>query len=127
MADSTVVMWLVNGQSVESSYLNEWALQGGRRVSKVSGGCQIELRLVVVEMTEENVKTELKCITQNQGGRQEVVAQFQLEDSKFTWLVVAAVAISCFLTVVSIFLYILFKPKRKKKMDYILARQNSTF
>lgn len=49
------------------------------RVSKVSGGCQIELRLVVVEMTEENVKTELKCITQNQGGRQEVVAQFQLE------------------------------------------------
>ncbi|XP_018552015.2 interleukin-1 receptor type 2 isoform X2 [Lates calcarifer] len=127
MADSTVVMWLVNGQSVESSYLNGWALQGGRRVSKVSGGCQIELRLVVVEMTEENVKTELKCITQNQGGRQEVVAQFQLEDSKFTWLVVAAVAISCFLTVVSIFLYILFKPKRKKKMDYILARQNSTF
>lgn len=48
-------------------------------------------------------------------------------DSTFTWLVVAAVALSCFLTVVSIFLCVLFKPKRKKKMDYILARQNSTF
>lgn len=31
MADSTVVTWLVNGQSVESSYLDGRALQGGRR------------------------------------------------------------------------------------------------
>lgn len=30
-ADSTEVMWLVNGQSVASSYLDERALQGGRR------------------------------------------------------------------------------------------------
>ncbi|XP_071337408.1 interleukin-1 receptor type 2 isoform X2 [Trachinotus anak] len=127
MADSTVVTWLVNGQTVESSYLDGRALQGGRRVTKVSESCQIELRLIVVAMTEEDVKAELKCVTQNQGGRHEVVAQLQLEDSTFTWLVVAAVAVSCFLTVVSIFLCILFKPKRKKKMDYILARQNSTF
>ncbi|KAM9347794.1 interleukin-1 receptor type 2-like [Symphorus nematophorus] len=127
MADSTEVTWLIDGQSVESSYLDGRALQGGRRVTKVSEGCQIELRLILVEMTEEDMNTELKCVTQNQGGRQEVVAQLQLEDSTFTWLVVAVVATSCFLTVVSIFLYVLFKPKRKKKMDYILARQNSTF
>ncbi|XP_042350523.1 interleukin-1 receptor type 2 [Plectropomus leopardus] len=127
IADSTVVTWLVNDQSVESSYLNGRALQGGRRVTRVSEGCQIELRLVIVEMTEEDMKTELKCVAQNQGGRQEVVTQLQLEDSTFTWLVVAVVAASCFLIVVSIFLYVLFKPKRKKKMDYFLARQNSTF
>lgn len=30
-ADSTEVMWLVNSQSVESSYLDGRALQGGRR------------------------------------------------------------------------------------------------
>ncbi|XP_070770952.1 interleukin-1 receptor type 2 [Enoplosus armatus] len=127
MADSTVVTWLVNGQSVESSYLDGRALQGGRRVTRVLEGCQIELRLVVVAMMEEDVTTELKCVTENQGGRQEVIAQLHLEDSTFTWLVVAAVAVSCFLAVVSVFIYVLFKPKRKKKMDYFLARQNSTF
>ncbi|XP_029315038.1 interleukin-1 receptor type 2-like [Cottoperca gobio] len=127
MAESTEVTWLVNGQSVESSYLDGRALQGGRRVTRVSEGCRIELRLVVVAMTEEDVKTELKCVTQNPEGRQEVVAHLQLEDSTFTWLMVAAVAVSCFLTVVSIFLYVLFKPKRKNKMDYFLARQNSSF
>lgn len=47
-------------------------------------------------------------------------------DSAFTWLVVAVVAASCFLAVVSIFLYVLFKPKGKRKMDYVLARQGST-
>ncbi|XP_045910619.1 interleukin-1 receptor type 2 [Micropterus dolomieu] len=127
IAGSTVVTWLVNGQSVESSYLDGRALQGGRRVTKVSGGCQIELKLIVVAITEEDVETELKCVTQNQGGRQEVVAQLRLEDPTFTWLVVAAVAVSCFLTVVLVFIYALFKPKRNTKMDYFLARQNSTF
>ncbi|XP_034430891.1 interleukin-1 receptor type 2 isoform X2 [Hippoglossus hippoglossus] len=126
-ADSTEVAWLVNGQSVESSYLDGRALQGGRRVTKVTEGCQIELRLFVGGITEEDVKTELKCVTQNQAGRQEVVAQLHLEDSTFTWLVVAAVAVSCFLSVVSVFLYVLFKPNRKRKLDYFLARQNSTF
>ncbi|XP_034002515.1 interleukin-1 receptor type 2 isoform X2 [Trematomus bernacchii] len=126
-AESTVVTWLVNGQSVESSYLDGRALQGGRRVTRESEVCQVELRLLVVAMTDEDVNTELKCVAQNEGGRQEVVALLQLEDSSFTWLVVAVVAASCFLTVVSIFLYVLFKPKRTKKMDYFLARQSSTF
>lgn len=31
MADSTEVAWLVNGQSVESSYMDGRALQGGRK------------------------------------------------------------------------------------------------
>ncbi|XP_044222059.1 interleukin-1 receptor type 2-like [Thunnus albacares] len=126
-ADSTVVTWLVNGQSVESSYLDGRALQGARRHTRVSEGCQIELRLIVVAMTEEDIQTELKCVTQNEGGRREVVTQLQLENSTFTWVVVATVAVSCFLTVVSVFLYVLLKPKRKKKMDYFLALQNSTF
>ncbi|XP_053184815.1 interleukin-1 receptor type 2 [Scomber japonicus] len=126
-ADSTVVTWLVNGQSVESSYLDGRALQGEKRQARLSEGCQIELRLIVLELREEDVKTQLKCVTQNQGGTQEVIVQLQLEDSTFTWVVVAVVAVSCLLTVVSIYLYVLFKPIRKKKMDYFLARQNSTF
>ncbi|KAK2905768.1 interleukin-1 receptor type 2 isoform X2 [Channa argus] len=126
-ADSTVVTWLVNGQSVESAIHEKGVLLGERKVTRVYKGCQIELGLAVVAMTEKEVKTELKCVSQNKGGRQEVVIQLQLEDSTFTWLVVAVVAISCFLAVVSIFLNALLKPKRKKKMDYILARQNSTF
>lgn len=48
-------------------------------VTRVSEGCQIELRLIVVAMTEEDVNTELRCVTQNRGGRREVVAQLRLE------------------------------------------------
>ncbi|KAM4731934.1 interleukin-1 receptor type 2-like [Anableps anableps] len=127
LADSTVVTWLVNDQSVESSYLDRRALQEGRRVTQVSERCQIEVRLTIAAITEEDEKTEMKCVTQNTGGRQEVVAMLHLEDTTFTWLVVAMVTVSCFLVVVLIFLYVLFKPKTKKKMDYILARQSSTF
>ncbi|KAM6978613.1 interleukin-1 receptor type 2-like isoform 1-T2 [Tautogolabrus adspersus] len=127
MSDKTVVAWWVNGKSVESSYLDGRALQGGRRVTRVSEGCQIELRLIVVAVTKDDIKTQLKCITHNQGGRQEFVVKLQLEDSTFTWLVVAVVAVSCFLTVNAVFCYVLCKPQRKKKMDYFLARQNSTF
>ncbi|KAK5860668.1 hypothetical protein PBY51_022129 [Eleginops maclovinus] len=126
-AESTVVTWLVNDQSVETSYLDGRALQGGRRVTAESEVCQVELRLLIVAMTNEDVNTELKCVAQNKGGRQEVVALLQLEDTTSTWLLVATVAACFFLTVVSIFLYVLFKPKRTKKMDYFLARQNSTF
>ncbi|XP_034550648.1 interleukin-1 receptor type 2 [Notolabrus celidotus] len=127
MSESTLVTWRVNGQSVESSYLDGRALQGWKRVTRVSEGCQTEMRLAVVAVTEEDVKTELKCITENPGGKQEVFVQLQLEDSTLTWLVFGVVAAFCFLTVVLIFLYVLFKPKRKNKMDYFLARQNSTF
>ncbi|XP_068185613.1 interleukin-1 receptor type 2 [Antennarius striatus] len=127
MADATVVTWLIDGQSVEESYLNGRALQGGRRVTRLPDGCHIELRLIIVKVTEEDVETRLKCVTHNKGGTQEVVTRLQLEDSTSTWLVVTSVAVLCFLTVVSIFLYVLFKPKGKRKMDYILARQNSTF
>ncbi|XP_054887872.1 interleukin-1 receptor type 2 [Poeciliopsis prolifica] len=125
--DSTVVTWLVNGQSVESTYLDRRALQGGRRVTRVPERCQIEVRFVISAMTEEDEKTEMKCVTQNAGGKQEVVTMLRLEDDTFTWLVVGVVTASCFLTVVCVFLYVLFKPKTKKKMDYILARQSSTF
>lgn len=34
---------------------------------------------MVVEITEEDTKTELKCVAQNQGGRQEVVSWIRLE------------------------------------------------
>ncbi|KAM6934570.1 interleukin-1 receptor type 2-like [Xenentodon cancila] len=126
-AESTLVTWLVDGQPVESSYLDKRALQGGRRVTRVSQGCGIELRLIIATVSEEDIKAEVKCVAQNKGGRREVVARLRLEDPTFTWLVVAAVGMSCFLAVVSVFLYVLFKPKRIKKADYFLARQNSSF
>ena len=56
------------------------------RVTKVTEGCHIELRLIVVAILEEDVKTELKCVTQNQAGRQEVVAQLHLEGKLCTVL-----------------------------------------
>uniref|UniRef100_A0A3Q2PQD7 Interleukin-1 receptor type 2 n=1 Tax=Fundulus heteroclitus TaxID=8078 RepID=A0A3Q2PQD7_FUNHE len=127
LADSTVVTWLVNGQSVELSYLDMRALQGGRRVTLESERCQIELRLVISIITEEDARTEMKCVAQNAGGRQEVVTMLQLEDTTFTWLVVAVVMVSIFLAVISAFVYVLFKPKTTKKTDYILARQSSSF
>uniref|UniRef100_A0A3B3DRD9 Interleukin-1 receptor type 2-like n=1 Tax=Oryzias melastigma TaxID=30732 RepID=A0A3B3DRD9_ORYME len=127
-ADSTLVTWQVDDQSVESSYLSRRALQGGREVTRVSTVCQIELRLIIAEISEEDDQTEIKCVAQNMGGRQEVVARIKLEDGNVTWVIVAAVALFCFLVVVSIFLVVLFKPnEKKKKMDYFLARQSSTF
>ncbi|CAN9498506.1 unnamed protein product [Ophioblennius macclurei] len=126
-ADSTEVTWLVNGQSLEASYLDGKALHGWRRVTPWADACRVELRLLVRLITEEDHDTEVKCVAQNGAGMQEVVTRLRLEDSTSTWIVVGAVAASCFLAVVSIFLYVLFKPERKKRrMDYILARQNST-
>lgn len=49
------------------------------RVARVSERCQIELRLLIAVITEEDEKTEMKCVTQNMGGRQEVVAMLHLE------------------------------------------------
>lgn len=49
------------------------------RVTRMSEGCQIELRLIVLALTEKDASTELRCVTQNQAGRQEVVTHLQLE------------------------------------------------
>uniref|UniRef100_A0A8C6TEA8 Ig-like domain-containing protein n=1 Tax=Neogobius melanostomus TaxID=47308 RepID=A0A8C6TEA8_9GOBI len=127
-AESTLVMWLVDGQSVEASYLDGRALQGGRRVGHVPGGCHVEVRLIILEMRERDTQAELKCVAQNQHGRQEVSVRLQLEDSTHTWLVVSSVALLCFLFVVSVFLCILVRPRlSRSKVDYTLARQDSTF
>lgn len=48
-------------------------------VTKVPGLCQVQLRLLIVRVTGEDRGTEVKCVAQNQGGRQEVAAQLQLE------------------------------------------------
>lgn len=89
----------------------------------MTGGCQVEVRLAFLALTDRDTEAELKCVTQNEGGTQEVVVQLRLEDSLSTWLVVASVISCCFLSMVSVFLYFLFKPKRKA--DYFLARQTS--
>ncbi|KAK7905095.1 hypothetical protein WMY93_017702 [Mugilogobius chulae] len=128
MADSTEVTWLVNGQLVESSYLDGRALQGGRRVERLSKGCHVVLRLMILDMREKDTEADLKCVAQNQHGRQEVAVWLQLEDSTHTWLVVSVVALLCLLAVISVFLCVLFKPKSNRtKLNYTLARQNSSF
>ncbi|CAG5865294.1 unnamed protein product [Menidia menidia] len=126
VADSTVVRWLVNGQSVESSPLDKRALEGGRRVTSGAEGCWIELRLAVVEITGGDERAEVSCSARNGAGTREVFVRLQLEDATLTWMAVAAVAGCCLVGVVSIFLCVLFGPRRKTKMDYFLARQNSS-
>lgn len=123
-AESTVVTWLWNGHSVESSF-NGRALQGGRRVTSVADGCQVELRLIVLELSEEDTRAQLTCVTHNQGGKQEVIVLLKLEDTLTVWLTIAIGVSVCLLTVIGVFLYYLLKPRRK--MDYFLARQNSIF
>ncbi|XP_072300105.1 interleukin-1 receptor type 2 [Eucyclogobius newberryi] len=128
MAESTTVTWLVNDQSVESSYLDERALQGRRRVEILSEGCNVVVRLMILEMRQKDTEAELKCFAQNQYGRQEVDVRLQLEDSTHTWMVVSCVTVLCLLCVVSVFLCVLFRTRSSRpKLDYTLARQNSSF
>lgn len=126
-ADATVVEWHINGQSAETTYLDGWGLLRGRRVTTVQGGCYIELRLVVMALTEVDTRADLKCVAHNKGGRQEVFSRLQLEDSASLWLMVGGVSLSCVLTVVLVFIYVLCKSNNERKKDYILARQNSGF
>uniref|UniRef100_A0AAY4BQP3 Ig-like domain-containing protein n=1 Tax=Denticeps clupeoides TaxID=299321 RepID=A0AAY4BQP3_9TELE len=48
-------------------------------------------------------------------------------DSVSVWMVVAVICSSFCLLVVSVFLYLLLKPRQQKQRDYFLARQDSTF
>ncbi|XP_061142202.1 interleukin-1 receptor type 2 isoform X1 [Syngnathus typhle] len=126
----TGVWWYADGVQVDASRLHGRSLQTGRRETRVGPGCQVEVGLVIMSMTEEEEGAELTCVTQNQDGRREVTVTLHLEDSSTTWLVVACVSIFCFLAVLSIFLYaLLIKPKlkknTKKNADYFLARQDS--
>ncbi|XP_049584600.1 interleukin-1 receptor type 2 isoform X2 [Syngnathus scovelli] len=126
----TAVWWFADGVQIDASRLHGRALQTGRRETRVTPGCQVEVGLVIMSMTEEEEGVELTCVTQNQDGRREVTVTLHVEDSSMTWVVVGCVSISCFLVVLSIFLYaLLIKPKlkknTKKNADYFLARQDS--
>lgn len=119
-AQSTDVIWLVNGQPAEKSYLGGRAFQTEKSIT----GHHLEVQLVILELQPEDNGTELKCICQNQDQKQEVVAQIKLEDSESLWLVVAATS-SCFILVVCVFAYHLCQ-KPQKRGDYVPARQSST-
>lgn len=57
------------------------------RVTRVSQGCNIELRIIIAAVSEEDDKTEIKCVTENIGGRQEVVTRLRLEGGwSFLWM-----------------------------------------
>ncbi|XP_062862070.1 interleukin-1 receptor type 2 [Trichomycterus rosablanca] len=118
----TNLTWLVNGQPVESSYLNGRAYQSARRME----GGNLELHLVFLEVHEEDVRAELACASQNLLGSQKVFVQIKLEESMCAWMVVGAVSSCFFLLVVFVFLRLLCS-KQQKQNDYILARQNSSF
>uniref|UniRef100_A0AAV2JVR7 non-specific serine/threonine protein kinase n=1 Tax=Knipowitschia caucasica TaxID=637954 RepID=A0AAV2JVR7_KNICA len=127
IAELTQVMWLVNGQSVESSYLDGRALEGGRRVDKAFEGCLIKLRLLLLDMTQKDTEVELKCVAHNQHGGQEVDVRLQLEDSTHTWVVVWCAALFCLALVVFFFLWAFFRPySSRSKADYIPARHHSS-
>ncbi|XP_076854541.1 interleukin-1 receptor type 2-like isoform X2 [Brachyhypopomus gauderio] len=119
--DHTEVTWLVNGQSVDRSYMSQRAFQADRRVLR----SHVEVDLVFLQVHEEDTHAELKCVAQNSSGKQEVITHITLEDSITTWLVVAAVSSGFFLLVVSVFLYQLC-PKTHRRKDYVLARQSNS-
>uniref|UniRef100_A0A3Q2Y8S7 Interleukin 1 receptor type 2 n=1 Tax=Hippocampus comes TaxID=109280 RepID=A0A3Q2Y8S7_HIPCM len=124
------VWWSADGVQVDASRLNGRVLQAVSR--RVESGCLVEVSLLVAAMTEQEEGAELTCVAQNQDGRREVTITLHVEDSSMTWLVVACVSTSCFLAVLSVFLYVLLiKPKLKKKTkknaNYFLARQDSAF
>uniref|UniRef100_A0AAY4BQY5 Ig-like domain-containing protein n=1 Tax=Denticeps clupeoides TaxID=299321 RepID=A0AAY4BQY5_9TELE len=87
----------------------------------------VEASLVVLEVREEDTEVEFKCVAQTSSGLQEVFAQIKLADSVSVWMVVAVICSSFCLLVVSVFLYLLLKPRQQKQRDYFLARQDSTF
>ncbi|KAI7808307.1 interleukin-1 receptor type 2 isoform X1 [Triplophysa rosa] len=119
-AEFTDVTWMIGGTSVENSYLGKRVFQKEKRIS----ANHIEVQLVILKLQKEDNGAELKCISQNQAKKQEVVTEIKLEDSESVWLVVA-VAFSYFILVVFIFLYHLCQ-KPQKQQVYILAQQKST-
>ncbi|GAA6099339.1 interleukin-1 receptor type 2 [Tachysurus ichikawai] len=119
--DVTELTWLVDGQSVGGSHLHGRVFQEAKRVS----AGHVEALLVFLEVHKEDTRAELKCVAVNLSGKQEVVIQIKLEDSILPWLVVALVASSFFMLVLCVFVHLLCRQRRKH--DYILARQNSTF
>lgn len=65
---------------LQRRYLIQASVYVPFRVTRLSEDhCQIEVMLILSSMTEEEVKTELKCVAQNRGGRQEAVTQLRLE------------------------------------------------
>ncbi|XP_018595383.1 interleukin-1 receptor type 2 [Scleropages formosus] len=119
-ANSTEVTWLVNGLNIEESVLRGRAFLGERVISR-SERTLIELKIIILELHEEDSSAEIKCVARSPGGRRDVVAQVRVEDP-FVWLTVGCIGAAAFLTTVSLFLYLLLKPERK---DYVLARQSS--
>ncbi|KAJ8349928.1 hypothetical protein SKAU_G00250580 [Synaphobranchus kaupii] len=124
-ADTTEVTWLINGHTVQESFLSSRVLMGEKKVTVENGVNYIELGLIFLELFEEDTRAEIKCVAQNHGGREEVVVQVRLEDSTFMWFIVAAAGTVCFLMMACVILYQLLNTRRKTK--YMLARQSSTF
>ncbi|TUB52972.1 Interleukin-1 receptor type 2 [Bagarius yarrelli] len=118
--DIAELTWLVDGQLLDRSYLHGRAFQEIRVSSD-----HVEALLVFPEVREEDTKARLSCVAQNGSGKQEVVIRITLEDSMWTWLVVALVGSSFFMLVVCVLLHLLCRQQRKH--NYLLARQNSTF
>nr|XP_055072365.1 interleukin-1 receptor type 2 isoform X2 [Misgurnus anguillicaudatus] len=118
-AESTEVTWVIDETSVENSYLGERAFQTEKKIL----ANHIEVKLVILQLQEEDNGAQLKCISQNQAQKQEVVAQIKVEvqDSKSLWLLVAMAP--CFIVVGFVFLYHLCQ-RPEKQHDYVLASQN---
>ncbi|XP_077472572.1 interleukin-1 receptor type 2-like [Stigmatopora argus] len=122
---STSVWWTAIGVDVEASPYR-------RREGREASDCWMNATLVVQAMTEQEEGAQLTCLAQNLDGRRQVTVTLRLQDSSGTWLVVGCVSTSCFLVVVSCFLYVLLiKPqlqkRKKRKADYFLTRNSSTF
>ncbi|XP_077584716.1 interleukin-1 receptor type 2-like [Stigmatopora nigra] len=122
---STSVWWTASGVDVEASPYR-------RREGREASGCWVNATLVVRAMTEQEEGAQLTCLAQNLDARRQVTVTLRLQDSSGTWLVVGCVSTSCFLVVLSCFLYVLLikpqlKKRKKRKADYFLTRNSSSF
>ncbi|KAM4731485.1 interleukin-1 receptor type 2-like isoform 1-T1 [Anableps anableps] len=123
------VVWLIRNKVIFNTHPSERIYTSELRswTQDDPKGVWLELLLFFPELRGEDFYVNYTCRVFSSRGTPEGDFTLLPTDTTFTWLVVAMVTVSCFLVVVSIFLYVLFKPKTKKKMDYILARQSSTF
>ncbi|XP_007241627.2 interleukin-1 receptor type 2 [Astyanax mexicanus] len=120
--DSAKVGWLVSGQPPERSDLSGRVFQSRGRIT----AGHVQVQLVFLEVYEEDTKVDLRCVAEDESGRQEAVTHITLQDSTLVWLVTASVSGSFFLMVLSVFLHLLCA-KSQKQRDYTLARQSSTY
>lgn len=120
---SVDVLWLVREDFIFEDPSERIYTTEQRVVERQDKGVLLERWLIIPELKDEDHYLNYTCRAYNARGNSFSYFTLLPTDSMSPWLVVA---LSCLLIVVSVFIYIVLKPKCKHKLDCILPRQNST-